>query len=125
MATIVSIERDYSTVEACHFTTFRDQFPAPLGDTQVTPADVSRTVQRLNAFFREAESLDRVTCFEGCFGYLLLYLPFLWYEHRYARVFQRVRAFVESENAQVYNPKRVMLLNPVHNGFLEIEFKLL
>lgn len=54
--------------------------------TQVTPEEYKHTIEAINTFFLEAETVDFRTFAEGCVGCLSLFSIFLCYDDKYKKV---------------------------------------
>jgi len=121
----LTIERDYSTAHACSFTTFSSRLTPQLAAMQVTADEVAGTVGRINGALWDAEHLGWATFVDGCLGCLTLFLWHVFRPSPYQRALHRVEAIIASDNEAIYNKKRLHMLNPLSNGLLEIELRVL
>ncbi|KAL6079127.1 hypothetical protein QOT17_001273 [Balamuthia mandrillaris] len=113
----IIIERDYSRGV---LTQFKDILPPELS-SRVTEEEFSRTIGEINRLFRHAEELTVTSCLESCFGLITLFSLYLCITDRYTESLQRLEAFLEDENNNVYRPKGLVWLNPLSNGLLYIQ----
>lgn len=96
-----------------------------MAEFEVSAAEFERTVRRINAELRHAETLGWATLLEGCLGCLSMFTLYLCYDGQYSRRLQRLATVIEHDNATVYEPHGLRLLNPLSNGFLQLEFRVL
>jgi len=119
--TKIVVPRDYSI----YVTKFDETYPAELKKQKVSEDEFKHTIQRINELFKDAETLSWTTFCEGCVGCLTLFSIFLCYENQYKKIVRELDIFIESENERVYRKKGLELLNPISNGLLELEIKIL
>jgi len=121
----VTIEQDYSHPDACRYTTFSTRLTPQLAALQVTAEEVASSVEQINAALRDAETLGWATFVDGCLGCLTL---FAWHACRpapYHLALRRIEDVVANVNETIFHKKRLHMINPVSNGLLEIEFRVL
>jgi len=118
----IIVDRDYSQG---FFTKFSETFPKKMEQHNVSIGEWAHTISSLNEFFKEAEELSLITFMEGCLGCLSLFAIFLCYESRYKKIMRQMLDFIEEENKAIYRQRGLEILNPLANGLLELEIKLL
>mmetsp|Transcript_21410 Transcript_21410/g.29956 ORF Transcript_21410/g.29956 Transcript_21410/m.29956 type:complete len:149 (-) Transcript_21410:2902-3348(-) len=120
---VIVIPRDYS--HTGNYTRFDTKFPPQLAKRDITPSEFEHTISQINNYFIEAESINFVTFLEGFLGCLSLFTIFLCYDNRYKKVVHDLESFLTEENKNVYRKKGLEILNPIGNGLLELEIRVL
>eukprot|EP01116_Phalansterium_solitarium_P010450 TRINITY_DN2521_c0_g1_i4.p4 TRINITY_DN2521_c0_g1~~TRINITY_DN2521_c0_g1_i4.p4 ORF type:complete len:138 (+),score=54.33 TRINITY_DN2521_c0_g1_i4:1059-1472(+) len=127
---LVAARREFATADACRYTTFSvpaddSAVPPGLAAMQLSGAELSASVLRINAVLRDAETLGAEAVLDGCLGCLTLFAWTAFRPSAYANAMRRLEQVIASENETVYRHKRLQLLNPLSNGLLEIEVRLM
>eukprot|EP01111_Echinosteliopsis_oligospora_P017557 TRINITY_DN7656_c0_g1_i1.p1 TRINITY_DN7656_c0_g1~~TRINITY_DN7656_c0_g1_i1.p1 ORF type:complete len:124 (+),score=31.25 TRINITY_DN7656_c0_g1_i1:91-462(+) len=114
---VIEIQRDYTHGM---LTQFDEAYPdALLG--KITPEEYRRTIEQINEYFKEAETIDSTTIIEGCLGCLSLFTLFLCRDDKYKKTINRFNEYLAEQNETVYRPRGVALINPFSNGLLHID----
>eukprot|EP01117_Protostelium_nocturnum_P017210 TRINITY_DN6974_c0_g1_i2.p1 TRINITY_DN6974_c0_g1~~TRINITY_DN6974_c0_g1_i2.p1 ORF type:complete len:121 (-),score=12.01 TRINITY_DN6974_c0_g1_i2:223-585(-) len=108
------------------FTTrFYDRFPQELEDRNITETQFKHTIQGINSCFLDAEKLSLLTFVEGCLGCLSIFTLFLFYDSHYKKTMDRLDLFLLEQNASVYRKRGLEVINPLSNGLLELEIRII
>ncbi|CEI98457.1 hypothetical protein RMCBS344292_12565 [Rhizopus microsporus] len=114
----IRIERDYSLGDG--ITRFYTNYPEDLQGL-ITPEQFKHTIEEVNRMMDYADRLSWKVILENIMETLTIYLwPVLFSTH-YQRAIDRLHAFIDSENQNVYHPHNLSISDPVKSAFLFIE----
>lgn len=110
---------------------------------QIERQAFENTINRLNAYFAEAEKASCSTYCEGCLACMTAYLIYICKETHYEKVsfpflnvlfvmgpiffqcLKKVAKFVADQNEKVYQPRGLVLTDPTMRGLRVIEISCL
>ncbi|XP_077582483.1 golgin subfamily A member 7-like isoform X2 [Stigmatopora nigra] len=113
----VFIHRDYSSGTLCKF---QNKFPTEL-ESRMERQHFEETIQTLNNLYAEAEKLGGKSYIEGCLACLTAYTIFLCMETQYEKVLRKVAKYIKDQNEKVYNPRGLVLTDPIERGLRVVE----
>ena len=117
----VFVQRDYSDGTMIKFQT---RFPPELED-KIERQAFEYTINQMNAYFMEAEEASCSTYCEGCLACLTAYLMYICVQTHFEKCLRKVAKFVIEQNERVYQPRGLLLTNPVDRGLRVIEITIL
>ncbi|KAE8751850.1 hypothetical protein FOCC_FOCC001327 [Frankliniella occidentalis] len=117
----VFVQRDYSDGTMIKFQT---RFPPELED-KIERQAFEYTVNQMNAYFQEAEEASCSTYCEGCLACLTAYLMYICVQTHFEKCLRKIAKFVIEQNERVYQPRGLLLTNPVDRGLRVIEISIL
>ncbi|KAJ1525330.1 hypothetical protein ONE63_010151 [Megalurothrips usitatus] len=117
----VFVQRDYSDGTMIKFQT---RFPPELED-KIERQAFEYTINNLNNIFMEAEEASCSTYCEGCLACLTAYLMYICVQTHFEKCLRKVAKFVVEQNERVYQPRGLLLTNPVDRGLRVIEITVL
>ncbi|XP_052772904.1 golgin subfamily A member 7-like [Mya arenaria] len=117
----VFVQRDYTNGTQLAFTT---KFPQEL-EGKIDVQTFQKTVTKLNAMYEEAETLSGKTYCESCLACLTAYLSYICISTHYEQMLKKIRAYVNEQNQNVYQPRGLLLIDPVERGLRVLEICIL
>ncbi|CAB3976619.1 Hypothetical predicted protein [Paramuricea clavata] len=117
----VFVQRDYSRGTNCRFMT---EMPVEL-QGKIDDQKFLHTIQGINEIMDDAERISVGSYFENCLGCLTGYLSLLCFETQYDKCLKRLTEYVNQQNANVYVPQGLMVINPMERGLRVIEICIL
>ncbi|VEN54712.1 unnamed protein product [Callosobruchus maculatus] len=117
----VFIQRDYSEGTLVKFQT---RFPQEL-EGRLERQAFEATVNRLNAYFAEAEKATCSTYCEGCLACLTAHLIYICKETHYEKCLKKVSKFIAEQNERIYEPRGLKLTDPYTRGLRVLEISCL
>lgn len=117
----VFVQRDYSDGTMIKF---QNRFPTELED-KIERQAFEYTINQMNAYFMEAEEASCGTYCEGCIACLTAYLMYMCVQTHFEKCLRKIAKFVVEQNERVYQPRGLLLTNPVDRGLRVIEITIL
>ncbi|KAF7274070.1 golgin subfamily A member 7 [Rhynchophorus ferrugineus] len=117
----VFIPRDYSEGTIVKF---KNSFPPEL-EGRLERQTFEATINRLNAYFAEAEEASCSTYCEGCLACLTAYLIYICKETHYEKCLRKVSKFIAEQNERIYEPRGLKLTDPIMRGLRVLEISCL
>ncbi|KAL1449676.1 hypothetical protein WDU94_002161 [Cyamophila willieti] len=117
----IFIQRDYTDGTMVRFQT---HFPQEL-EGKIERQVYEYTINQMNVYFQEAESVSCKSYCEGCMACLTAYFVYLCAETHYEKCLKKVAKFIAEQNENVFLPRALMLVNPAERGLRVIEIAIL
>lgn len=118
---VVRIERDYSNGMVVQYL---NTFPSQLRG-RITIDQFQKSIGILNNLFELADGSSFAHFIDNFLAVVTIYTSQLFLTSQYEKRMKTIREFISSENERLYNPAGLVLKDPGHNGFLNIEIEII
>lgn len=117
----IFIQRDYSHGTGVRFST---DFPRELTG-KVDEATYRSTIEHVNEQFDDAEGLGCCNVLEGCLSCMTGFALHYCFKTHYERRVQDATKYIQWQNTEVYEPRGIILGDPMDRGLRCIEVQII